>query len=245
MPGVKLAGEVASLETVPEAYRSNYESAGEGKFRLKEIEFEEPTALLNTVKATRDERDALKEKYKGVNLDEWNEYQSNKDKLASDAAKAKGDWEANEKRLKDQHAAQLKIKDDQIHSAVAVRDVQAALVAAGATEMGLELLTERLERSVKMVEGQTRVVDAAGKVRNNASGEPMTVTELAAEYKADTKFAGAFAASGAGGSGSPAGGAGSGRAGAGNKSMKRADFDNLDPSAQKAFVLKEKGVVVD
>jgi len=74
MPGVKLAGEVASLDAVPEAYRGNYEAAGEGKFRLKEIEIEDVTGLKNAATARERERDALKEKYKGVDIAEWTEY---------------------------------------------------------------------------------------------------------------------------------------------------------------------------
>jgi hypothetical protein len=252
MPEVKLKGSVESLDSVPESHRSLYSKVGE-VFVLGEVTLPDETGLLNTVKATRAERDAERaeaKKYKdaGVDLDEWAQYKSGKDTAAQELARKTGDFEA----IKKTHQQQLDAKDaaiaatnQQLHSAVIVRDTQAALVAAGANELGMELLTPRLVGSQKMIDGQPRVVDATGTVRiNTATGNPMTVGELAAEFKSNTVFAGAFAASGTGGTGSSPTATGGTPAGA--NAMKRDAFQKLSPAAQMAHIEKHgRGSVVD
>jgi hypothetical protein len=237
MAAVKLAGTVADLSTVPEQYRGNYEAAGD-KFVLKEIEIEDVGGLRNTATARERERDEARKEAKafkdaGVSIDEWNEYKANKDKIEADKLKLSGDWEARETQLKKQHKEQLDAKDallsdsdKALHSAVITRDTTAALVAAGATEMGLDLLSERLERSQKMIDGKPRVVDAAGLPRSNSKGEPMTVTDLVEEFKSNEKYGGAFEASGLGGTGSDPTARGGGSNGAvRNKGDLKTDAD--------------------
>jgi len=87
------------------------------------------------------------------------------------------------------------------------------------------------------------VIDAAGTVRINSSGNPMTAAELIAETKSNPKYAGLFKASGAGGTGSSPT-AGGGKPGAGNKVIKRDAFDQLSP-ADKSAHIKAGGTVAD
>jgi hypothetical protein len=250
MPAIKLSGQVSDLQVVPEAYRDKYEKAGDG-FVLKEIEIEDVAGLRNTVTATRQERDALAEKYKGVNLDEWNEYSTNKDKLAADAAKAKGDWDANVARINQQNKTQLDAKDAEIakrqralESEMIDSRARAALATAGGNQL---FLLPHVTPSLKIVEENgtfiARVVDASGAVRVNSAGNPMSIDERVAELKSDTQFAGAFAASGSGGTGSPVN-AGGGKSNGGNKQIKRDAFDQLPP-AQRDARIKEGFAVVD
>ncbi len=250
MPAIKLSGQVSDLQVVPEAYRSKYEKSGDG-YVLKEIEIEDVSALKSTAEARAQERDTARAEAKafkdaGVTIEEWNAYKASQDTAAADEAKKKGDWEANEKRINDRHALQLKAKDDEkaltdqaLHTEMITNGVTAALIEAGANEQGLDWLTPKLEKSIQIVkEGGKlvrRVIDEQGKVRHSTSGEPMTLVELAAEFKSNEKYGSAFKASGTGGTGSQPNAGGGGHKG---PVTSRADLKN---DAEKAAYIHENG----
>ncbi len=115
MPAIKLSGQVSDLQVVPEAYRDKYEKVGDG-FVLKEIEIEDTTGLLASVKATRTERDAALAKLKpfeSFDVDGYNTWLADKDNAAAADSKKKGDWDAREAQIKKTNDAALKAKDDQ------------------------------------------------------------------------------------------------------------------------------------
>src|SRR5881628_2004784 len=109
---IKLKGQVASLDEVPEVYRARYQQDGE-VFRHIDVDIEDITGLKNTVQATRRERDEVLAKYKGIDLDAYNAWLTERDKAAADAAKAQGDWEAREGQLKQLHVRELTSKDEE------------------------------------------------------------------------------------------------------------------------------------
>jgi len=252
---ITLKGVVSALTEVPESHRSLYTQQGD-KFILTEVKIENVDGLKNTAEGLRKQFKEEREKlaaYEGVNLEEWKEYQSNKEKIAADAAKAKGDWDANVKRLQDGHKVALDAKDAEIskrqralESEMIDSRARAALSAAGGNDL---FLLPHVTPSLKIVEENgtfsARVIDpATGEVRvNSATGKPMTIDDRIGELKADAKFAGAFAASGAGGTGSPVN-ANGGSGGANKKEIKRDAFDRL-PAAQKDARMKEGFAVVD
>lgn len=257
MPEVKLKGQVTDLAAVPESHRSLYSKVGE-VFVLGEVTLEDTEGLRNTVTATRKERDtaiAAAKKVEGFDVEGYNKWLADNDTAAADAAKKKGDWDSREAQIKKNNDAALKAKDEQLaktnqalHSEMVTARAFAALKEADANALGLDWLLPKLETALRIVDESgmlnLRVVDASGTVRPNSKGEPMTVTELVAEFKAQEKFAGAFAASGSGGTGSSAG-RNDGKSGSGGKTIKRADFDKLDRYEQADFVQTQKYVVVD
>jgi len=249
MADIELEGQVASLDSVPEAYKASYTKVGD-VFILGKIKIEDTAGLKSAAQARADERDAARAEVRaakdaGFTLEEWNEYQASKETKVADDLKKKGDWETNEKRIRDANKVALDAKDAEIarkdkalHSEMIVSRATKALVEAGANEQGLDWLTPKLVGALKIVdEGGTlipRVVDESGEVRRNASGNPMTEQELAAEFKSNEKYGSAFKASGAGGTGSQP------NAGGGGNGAVRTKAD-LKTDADKSAYIHEHG----
>ena len=251
---IKLKGSVSSLDEVPESHRDRYTKVGEA-YILGEIEIEDTTGLKNSVTATRKERDAhaaALKKFEGVDLEAYNKWQTDKEAADAEAAKSKGDWDSREKQLKDLHAKEIAAKEGEnkrlsgaLHTEMIQSKARAAISEAGGNEL---FLLSHVVPSLAIVEEKdgfvVRVMDASGNPRiGDTDGNPMSISQLVAEKKADAKFAGAFQASGAGGTGAPPNGGG-GKPGAGDKTIKRADFDKLSPDDQMGHI-RAKGVVVD
>lgn len=145
-------------------------------------------------------------------------------KAEAEKAKAVGDWDAREKQLREEFAAQhakvvepltmtAKQLEADLFEAVAVRDALAAMPQKhikGNPDLLLPII--RPELGVEVIDGKrtTIVKGPDGKARYNATtGKLVTVEERLVELRAVPKYAGAF--EGAGGSGGGAeGGAGGG-----------------------------------
>lgn len=244
-----------SLDTLPEAVRSFYEEA-DGKFRLKVEGLEDTGGLKSALKA---EREAKKELEKKVR--KWESLGKSDEEIAALLAKQESDAEkaAREKGDFDSVLAQHKSKWERERDALlAERDALAAserratvgntltsaLAKAGATEEGLELLTDRLEKRIKSetVEGKRlhRVMAADGvtPLAGSASDGFATLDDLVGE--AMKKWPSLFKARGNGGSGTPPNKAG----GAGKRTITTAEFNGLS-AKQRAAVMAEGRVITD
>lgn len=210
-------------------------------------------------KAKADYEKALKG-FEGIDPEEAKRLKAEAEQIAADKLKSKGDWETREKQLKDQLAAELKKHQDQYAGELAkgeerekllrrsledhlvTAQATAAIAAAGGSTL---LLLPHVKSAVRVVEenGQfvARVIGEDGNPRiADVKGTPFSVANLVEELRANSAFAGAFAASNAGGSGAPSNTAGNG----GNKTISRSAFNQLG-EAQKAAWFKDGGAVTD
>lgn len=155
-------------------------------------------------------------------------------KAEADKAKAVGDWDAREKQLREEFAAEhtkvvqpLSEKAKQLEAdlfeAVAVRDALAAMPQKhirGNPDLLLPII--RPELGVEVVDGKriTVVKGPDGKARYNATtGKPITVEERLAELRAIPRYAGAFEGTGGSGGGAESGAGG----GAGTVTVRAGD----------------------
>lgn len=165
-------------------------------------------------------------------------------KAAEDAARKAGDVGSLEKSWNDKYNAALAEKDAEVTrlnsslTGVLVDSVASRLAADLAVQGSANVLLPHIRGrlAVDYVDGSpvTRVLDAMGKP------SAATIDELKAEFAANPAFAPIVAGTKASGGGA----SGAGRGGAASKTMKRAEFDNLDYAA-KAKVFKDGITITD
>lgn len=166
----------------------------------------------------------LASQYEGLDPEQARKALAAAEKAEAEKAKAVGDWDAREKQLRDQFAAEhakvveplstrAKQLEADLFEAVAVRDALAAMpqkTIRGNPKLLLPII--RPELGVEVIDGQrtTVVKGPDGKPRYNATtGKLVTVEERLIELRAVPEYAGAF--EGAGGSGGGAEGGASGK----------------------------------
>lgn len=237
---------IDSLEAAPEAVRSFYEDAGEGKFRLKVDGLEDTTALKGALKKERDAAKAARTtaaQFEGLGLtaDEIKQLVTEKQEADRKAAEKEGnlekilaqhrkDWDA--KLTAAEQRAQLAEQSER--GAVVGTRLLAALTKAGATEEGIELLPDRLASRIKYDTQDGKrvlaIMSADGETPLAGSNKDGTATFEDLAREALTKFPSLFKGSGAGGGGKQQS---SGTAG-GGKTMPRAQFEQLSPTDKVA-----------
>ena len=251
-----LKTKIAKLEDVAEPLRELYE-AKDGAFVLKldgdagDV-FPGLTAkqqeLLNEKKTLADKLKALEGQLSGIDLEKAKKALEQAEQLEREKLKATGDWDAREKQLKEQLAADLSKRETHFQTELKTRDdrisklqgsleknlIEAQATAAIAAAKGVpELLLPHVMRSVKVVEENgefvARVLDAQGQPRiANVKGEPFTIALLVEEMKANEVYGRAFDASSAGGSGAHKSDGGK----SGAKTVRWADQDALSSNIE-------------
>ena len=213
----KLKLKVAKLDDVPESYRSLYSAEG-SEFVLKpdaEIEIPDVSAITANRDAILAEKQALAAKFAGVDVEQYNRL-TKEAKARAEAGAAAGD-EGALAQMKELHKTEMKTARDRealLLGALGTHVVQnEALKAITARNGNPALLMPLVQQHVKMIEkdGQfsARVMQADGVTpRVNADGQGVGVDVLVSEWEANPLYAGAFKASGAGGSGSQPGASG-------------------------------------
>ena len=219
-----LKAVVEKIEDAPETVRSFYKAREDGKFVLA-VEESDGYALenisglksaLGKERSTREqlERDVVR--FKDIDpdkareaLEKWAEFQAiDPAKEADKIANTK--FEAARDQLVKSHEAALKPVTDRNAKLEAAVDgltrKQTATLAIAEAKGAVELLLPHVLKHTKVKETddgefETEVVDAAGALRFNAKGEPMTVRELVAEMRGSEAFARAFDGDGQSGSG--------------------------------------------
>ena len=156
---------------------------------------------------------ALADKAEGIDLDGYNDYISNKDKIEADRLQAEEDaliasqnWDKLRNDMTNKHEATIvtakEAADNTIASLRRALDHElienVALKEIEKVEGSSTLLMPHIKDSIQTFQDEsgkyiTKVVDASGNDRMNAeSGTPMKVSELIAEFQANDLFAGAF-----------------------------------------------------
>lgn len=247
---MRLKATVESLEQVEEQYRGLYEER-DGVFRLsvEGVEFEDDvkglrSALEKERKARRDAEKRLGSLPADFDPEKWAELTEAQKRAEEDKAKQAGKWDDWKKQLQEQHAKELRERDEKLGTLqsrlnnLLVTSVAAQEIAK--LEGSTKLLMPHIERMTKVVdvdgEPVARVVDEHGQERLGKSGEPMTIAELVSEMRESDDFAAAFKGSGASGGGaagrSAAGGSGRGRV------RTKADLNDWE---KKAAFIEEHG----
>lgn len=221
-----------TLEGLDATLHPLYEKREDGKFQLAfdPTDLEELPFVVNLKKnetaARRAER-AMKtqiEKWEklGKTDEEITALIAKQEKDAEAEAERKGEWEKLRAQMNEKHGVELNKKDlaikekedkaEKLRSQIERYLVDAKATAAiAAAEGEPELLLPLVKKFIKVAQGEdgefsTSIVDDKGGPRVNGKGDPLTVEELLAEFKASEKLGRAFKASGASGGGSAPGG---------------------------------------
>jgi hypothetical protein len=140
-------------------------------------------------------------------------------KAKEEKARAEGNFETLKQQLIQQHTTErekltgrTKKVEGKLFDVLAKREAEAAITAAGGNA---KILLPHVLPFLKVIEHDddfaAQVVDAKGNPRiADGQATPMTIAQLVEQFKADETFGGAFAASGASGSGARNEGAGRG-----------------------------------
>lgn len=201
---MKLKLILDSLEGLDAAFHPLYEQTDDGKFRLQIDGYQDPGALIRAKQHERDAHNATKAELRKLQdtisqlEDDLAEARRVKPKPGQEDAleQMRASYETKIEKLKEQLTGE---KDNLLkHLEKTHKDDVALRLAADLSDTP-ELLVPFIERRLQFELGasgpETRVLDAEGKL--SAS----TVEELAAEFKANTKFAALIRGSQANGGG--------------------------------------------
>lgn len=255
---------VASLDEVPEAARTLYTKTGDGKYKL-EIEGMVDKAKLdefreNNVALNKKLEDLSKqmESFKGVDPTKFKEYEEQARQINEKELIKKGDFEtlvaqrtaAMKKDLEDKIAAQaetIKNLESEKTKAYGERDsyiVESELrKAAEHPEAGYnpgvaDILLPHVMKEFTIKDGKVTRVKPDGTVVYGKDSNPATIQEFLQDMSKDRPWM----LKPSSGSGAPGN---NGKGAANGKTMKRADYNALDPMAQHAFAVAGKGTIVD
>jgi|SRR5215831_1652695 len=257
---MKFKLKIGKLADVPEGHRGFYQQDGDG-FRLKD-EFELPDPEdTSGLKGNRDailaEKTALEQKFAGIDPEKARKALKAIEDQERQRLESTGQFEALKKSMEESHQTaitgmntKLSRISSQLQAQMIDSAVTQAFVAAGGKRLKL-ILPEGgggpVRSRVKAIEqpadsGQyaIQVFDAAGNV---APDSHKALGALISELKGSEDYGSAWDATGAGGSGAPGGKSGQG-AGAGKSTMKRSDFEALDPAARMDHI-KSGGTLTD
>lgn len=255
---------IASLDEVPEAARALYAKTSDGRYKLevegmvdkaKLDEFRENNVALN--KKLEDLSKQM-ESFKGVDPSKFKEYEEQARQINEKELIKKGDFEtlvaqrtaAMKKDLEDKIAAQaetIKNLEGEKTKAYGERDsyiVESELrKAAEHPEAGYnpgvaDILLPHVMKEFTVKDGKVTRVKPDGTVVYGKDSNPATIHEFLTDMSKDRPWM-LKPSSGSGAQGN------NGKGAANGKTMKRADYNALDPVAQHAFAVAGKGTVVD
>lgn len=255
---------IASLDEVPEAARALYAKTSDGRYKLevegmvdkaKLDEFRENNVALN--KKLEDLSKQM-ESFKGVDPSKFKEYEEQARKIrenelidkkqydqykAEVTAAIKKDFDTKESFYKET------IKKIESERDKAINDGNDFLInaelrkATDNPEAGYQPkladgLIHRVRREFTVKDGKVVHVNGEGSVVIGKDGGPMSIDEYLQNLSKELPWM-LKPSSGSGAQGN------NGKGAANGKTMKRADFNALDPVAQHAFAVAGKGAVVD
>jgi hypothetical protein len=244
-----LKDTVKTLEEVDEAFRPLYVADKEVGFKL-DVEGREDPAELRRAKQRESEGRKAAEK----RIADMEAAQVAKDeearKAKEDAAKKAGDVDSLQKSWQEKYDKDVAAEREKYVPQLTAmeKDLQRVMIDRNATEIAAAIalpgsekvlfphIRSRLRIEMRDGERVTVVVDPEGKA------SALTLDELKKEFLADKGFAPMLTASRASG-----GGANGGKGGGAtdSKTMLRADFERMDPAARSAFIVKNRGTVID
>lgn len=253
-----------SLEGLDEALHDNYIKQDDGTFILAALEgmvsadkVEDVSGLKSALEKERaSSREAtkkfksLQEKTAGFDQGKYDELIAAEAEHVEAEATKKGEWDKLKGQMLGKHTEDLAAKDKVIASLRGELErhlVDAAVVSAiSGADGNVELLRPHVKAQVKLVEQENgefapQVVDAAGSLRINGSGEPLTIKDLVGEMRGQDVYAGAFKGTGQSGNDSLAAMGGEGNAaasGGGNPTIPKEgqNRSQMDTKAKVAYI---------
>jgi len=203
-----------TLDGLDEATKALYKPHN-GKFVL---DVDDAIELKNALEKEKERVDSLQAKLRGLDIDneEFKKLKEELQKREAEEAKKRGDYDALEKQLKENHAKEIKELTAQVKAlkqALESSFVEAEVTSAIASAKGIpDLLGPIIHKHVKAEEKDGKlhltVLGLDGKQRfKDGQGAPFTLTDLIAELKANETFGRAFEGTGASGGGTHPGGA--------------------------------------
>lgn len=256
-----LALEVATLESVPEAFRGEY-TEKDGKFHLNVDGLPDVAGLKSALASERGLNKAAKDKVAaweklGVSPEEIETRLADERTKAEEALKKAGKFDevlathlGNAKKERDTAVSTAEKQRESAlniaRRAVIGTSLSTALVKAKATPEGLDLLGERLGKRVKLEfddngEATSTIMELDGKTPMVGSGPGGLATYDDLVKEATKNFLSLFEGSGGGSGTDPKGQ----RRDAGGKVLTRAEFNALSPADQRQKVTVEKYKIVD
>jgi hypothetical protein len=205
--------EITALDSVPEAVRALYIPHGD-KFRLDVQGIEDTSGLksaLEKERTTARELDKQSKQWKalGKTPEDIAALIAAQDKAEADRLAQAGEWDKLRAQQNELHAKALAEVAEKVAAkdkAISKNVVDAQAIAAIAAGKGnTDLLMPFVRSALKAVEVDgdyaVRVVNDKGEPRVNATGAFLSVSDLVAEMRSDTKYGPLFQASGANGGG--------------------------------------------
>ena len=213
---------IDSLESAPEAVRALYVPVGD-KFKLDVTGIEDTTGLKSALEKERTTARELEKQSKqwkalGKTPEEIQSLLTSQTTAESDKLAQAGEWDKLRNQQNDLHAKAIAAMTETVAAkdrAVSKNVVDAQAIAAIAAGKGnTDLLMPFVRGALKAVEvdGEyaVRVVNDKGEPRVDAKGAFLSVVDLVAEMRQDTKYSPLFQASGASGGGMSQSGSGAG-----------------------------------
>jgi multidrug efflux pump subunit AcrA (membrane-fusion protein) len=243
------------LDDVDESLRSLYEEK-DGKFHLNVDGIEDNTQIKADLrKANKEAADRRREleawKKSGKSPEEIEELIAAAARLEEEKLKGAGDWDKLKAQMNEKHEQALRAKD----AVIATKDAEVSamrkslerhLIKAQATaEIAAnkgepELLLPVVERFMRVNEDNgnysTQIVDEKGDPRVDAKGNPLSLSALMTELRANEKYGRAFEGSGHSGGGMPPG---NGSGGGIPQNKRRSDFKS---EKERAAFVDEHGI---
>lgn len=217
-------------EDAPEFLRASLLEQ-DGKFVFEAELPAETAGVKNALQKEREAKAALEKSLKGfegIDPEKARQILADAEKAEADKLKQKGDWEAREKQLRDQLAADLQKREQQFQGELAKSTERNKALEASLYEQLItaQLSTEIAKHTTSVTplllgmaphlkvfeeEGKfvAKVIDQGGNPRiADVKGSPFTIAALVEEFKAKPEWQALFPASKAGGGGAPAGSSG-------------------------------------
>jgi len=195
-----------TLDGLSEEMKSHYKEVN-GKYYLQA---EEPTQLKSALEKERAEKAAVIAKLKDFDADEYKKLKEAAALREAEDAKRRGDYEALEKQLKENHAKELKALEAELKAIRNEREtsfINAEITSAIASAKGIpDLLMPVIRSKVKTEDKDGKlnivVLGQDGKPRiKDGQGAAFTLADLVAELKSNETFGRAFDGAGATGAG--------------------------------------------
>jgi hypothetical protein len=241
---------VDSVDGLPDAVKSLYVEKN-GKYELQ-VEGAVPKVKLDEFRSNNinlmNELKVLKETYKSVDVDQYNEllkeHQKLKDKKLIEEGKVEelvGERVSRMKTELDNKIKQLTEERDglgnQLSTLVIDTELQKAAIASGAKATAIVDIINRGKQIFKLIDGKA-IAHEGEKIKYGSDGvTPLSVTEFMKDLVSSAPHL--FEESKGGGA------HGNDKGQSGGKTMSRANFDKLPTSLEKSKFLKEGGKVID
>jgi hypothetical protein len=210
---VKLTAE--EFGKLSDEMKAGYKQSGD-VYLLDAEGIDDISALNNALdrlkKEAKDARDQAA-KFKDVDPERYKTLIAEAEQRDKEIKEKKGEYDSIVKQMQDNHKKELEAKDTELKGMRSSLDEhligEQANAAIAAAKGEPKLLSPHIKGHTRVVQDDStkkfivQVIDDSGNPRVNSKNQPMTITDLVAEMKADKVFGRAFDAKDGNGGGAP------------------------------------------